>query len=75
MVLFVGAREDGFEDCDGDFFGTEVRNMNNRVCNNIIISSVSVWRKIYQTPIRVVSWISSKTTSCMLLPLVLFFLK
>lgn len=50
------------------FLATDVRNMNNRVYNTTIMSCLSAGRKICQTPIRVVSWISSETARCMLLP-------
>lgn len=50
------------------FLATDVRNMNNRVYNTTIMSRLSAGRKICQTPIRVVSWISSETARCMLLP-------
>lgn len=51
------------------FLATDVRNMNNRVYNTTIMSCLSAGRKIcqIQTPIRVVSWISSETARCMLL--------
>lgn len=50
------------------FLATDVRNMNNRVYNTTSMSCLSAGRKICQTPIRVVSWISSETARCMLLP-------